>query len=1026
MSKEIEEKLKFYGITESTLTNSMKKALLNLLDKNSDVFAKHKYDIPGCTEGLHKIDTGDAMPINCPPHKLSYHMREPLKKELDDMKKSGVIEPSLSDWAAPILMVKKKDGEWRLCVDFRKLNKIAKGCAYPLPRIQDIFTMLHRKKYFTTLDMLKGFWQIPLSEESKSKTAFTTVFGQWQFTRLPFGLASAPAAFQSIMNLVLSGLNWIHCMAYIDDILIFSETYEHHLETLNLVFDRLRYANLKLKVAKCEWARTELLYLGHVVNSLGIQADPKKVEAVKKLPPPRCVKDLETFVGKVTYYAKFIPDFSNIAKPLFDLKKKRKKWEFGPPELESFLMLRKLLCEAPILRHPDLLEKFMISTDASGYGIGAILSQEFEDGEHPIAYASRTLKEAECRYAVIEREALAIVWAVHHYEEYVEGTEFIVYTDHKPLIYLLTKDFDNKRLQNYALKLMPYQITILYREGSKNQNADTLSRYPFIDCKGKRAKIAQTDESICNNFDASRASEIPKSQVARESKSKINNPTKPKDSSTKLSTNQSDSANPNKLDMKTDSKDEQTNSLRVSTIKIDDHSLQSLDNVLKAYENISDMQDETSFYLAIRYFVSNKILPADPALATYLLQSDGEFLVCEDGTLKRRINENFVLCVPEKLFDQVFYETHISPCAGHVGLEKSLKRAQERYWWPGMPQYFREKILNCPQCISHKISTRTRRQPMGTRPTPQKVWERIHFDVWSPGGPAKGGKKSVIAFVDAFSKYLIAIPSTNHRAKTVMDVFLQNVVLPYGVPLEIISDGAPEFRGSLQKLLFEALGVHRIIVTPYRPQANGQIERIFRTIRPMLASISEKDPLNWPEYLPYTVHAYNCSYHSSVKNTPFYLMYGRDPIPMLLSTFDPQENKDYLLERENSLKIARDAARIALKETQEKNKNRYDKNSKEEIFEINDVVMILCPRPPRDAVQKLFPKYIGPYRVMAVENHVLSILPLQLPYGNPKRIHSDRAKKCAENIDIDLDVETLLIPFQDPKCVEPDERPITQ
>jgi hypothetical protein len=236
---------------------------VEVLEKYIDVFAKNKYDLGCCTKGTHHIDTGDAEPIHCVPHKIGYAVRKDMKEILDDMLDVDVIEPSTSPWAAPALMVKKKDGEWRLCVDFRKLNAIARTSAYPLPRIQDIFTQLHRMRYFSSLDMVKGFWQIPLDYESREKTSFTTVFGQYQFKRLPFGLATSPAAFQSIMNLALAGLNWIHCMVYIDDVLIFSNTWEEHLLRLGQVCEKLIEADLKAKLVKCEFARSQLLYLGH-------------------------------------------------------------------------------------------------------------------------------------------------------------------------------------------------------------------------------------------------------------------------------------------------------------------------------------------------------------------------------------------------------------------------------------------------------------------------------------------------------------------------------------------------------------------------------------------------------------------------------------------------------------------------------------------------------------------------------------------------------------------------------------------
>lgn len=412
LTKEQKTECENYRITEPTLTSKQKLQLLAILKKHTELFAKNEYDMGRSTLEEHHIDTGDAYPIACNPHRLPVHQRQMLRDELDELLKSEVIEESTSPWAAPCLYVPKKDGSFRLCMDFRKLNAVVKPYVYPLPRIDDIFDTLEGARYFTAIDLAKGFWQIPLDEESKQKASFTTIYGQYQYRRLPFGLTSAPSAFQKMMNTVLAGLNWIQCMVYLDDILIFSSDFDQHLSTIDKVCSRLEGAGLKMKLKKCEWARSELNYLGHVINSKGKMPDPKQISAIKEIAPPQCVKDIESFLGKVGYYHKFVKDFSHLAQPLNKLKKKNAVWEWGPEQQKSFETLRDKLCELPILRHPDFTREFLLQTDASGYGLGAVLSQILEDGEHPIAYASRTLEDRETRHAVIEKEALAIIWGI--------------------------------------------------------------------------------------------------------------------------------------------------------------------------------------------------------------------------------------------------------------------------------------------------------------------------------------------------------------------------------------------------------------------------------------------------------------------------------------------------------------------------------------------------------------------------------------------------------------------------------------
>ena len=492
LPKEALEELARWNITEATLTDDQKLALMRILQRNAAAFAKDDMDLGCCNVEKCHIDTGTAAPIHCNPYRIAVTLREVLRKELYSLLEQGIIEPSVSPWAAPITYVPKQDGSWRLCVDFRKINVVIKPCVYPLPRIEDIFDSLEGACYFSAMDLAKGFWQIELDDESKEKAAFTTVYGQFQYRRLPFGLASSPGTFQKVLNTVLAGLTWVHAMVYLDDILIFTKTFEEHMKVLDDVLQRLINANLRVKLKKCEWARSELKYLGHIINAKGRAPDPAKVTAISQLQPPRCVRDLEMFLGKVGYYHKFIPDFANVARPLNQLKRKNAMWDWGEPQQKAFEQLKISLCSAPVLRHPDFAKPFVLQTDASGYGLGAVLSQNFDDGEHPIAYASRTMLDRETRHAIVEKEALAIYWAINHFRHYLLGTKFLVQTDAKALTALRRIKDHNTRLEKISLKLQMYDFEIEYRPGIKNQNADLLSRYPSIPLPSKKVETPKT------------------------------------------------------------------------------------------------------------------------------------------------------------------------------------------------------------------------------------------------------------------------------------------------------------------------------------------------------------------------------------------------------------------------------------------------------------------------------------------------------------------------------------------------------
>jgi transposase InsO family protein len=801
---------KQYQIIEPTLTLAQKLLVLKVLQANEAVFAKGATDLGLCTVGEHVIDTGDATPINTPPHAMAHHLRPILRAELDELLELGIIEPSDSEWAAPIVYVKKKDGTWRLCVDFRKVNAVARVCVYPLPRINDVFTVLQGSRYFSTLDLAKGFWQIKLDDASKHKTGFTTVYGQYQFKRLPFGLATSPGAFQHAMNTVLSGLNWVHCMVYIDDVLIFTKDFESHLEYLDQVLKRLAGANLKVKAAKCEFVRTECHYLGHKLNSLGMMPDPSKVEAIASLTLPRGLKELETFLGKVVYYGRFIDHLSSIAKPLFDLKRKKAVWKFDEAEIRAFEQLRTCLITVPVLRHPNFEKEFLVQTDASGYGLGAVLAQEFEDGEHPIAYASRTLQDAETRYAVIEREGLALQWGINHFQAYLLGAEFVAFTDHKPLVSLMTKDQCNKRLQNYALKLQHFKFTIRYRPGSENVSADFLSRidrYPKDEVRGKRVKSTQVEQNEVGVL----VEPVP--------------PPKPR-------------------------KEPKMRTKRVGTPAVRllaRHQMTDDPAVIAAlWSRIPALQREDYLFgWVIRYLTEGTLPADDEETADFVVKLSWHTCMEQDRTLRYISQGRTLLCVPPQLRRHVMTTMHEAPQSGHLGIAKTHARLTTQYWWPRVAQDVAKWVRSCPLCLAHKAPHINPRAPLGSREIPRRVWQRVHLDVWSAGGASERGNLHVIAFVDSLSKFVIATPSADHTALTIVDTFLTSVEATFGLPEELVTDGAPEFRSLLFQQLFRATGLTRTIVSPYRPHANGQVERFFKTLRPVLAALANERPQDW-------------------------------------------------------------------------------------------------------------------------------------------------------------------------------------
>ena len=454
------------------LTEQQRGELTELLQRYRRTLTK----TPGCTNITeHSIKTGDSAAIQLPPYRLPHAYRELVQQELAEMRRQGIIEPAISDWAAPIVIVKKKDGTIRLCVDYRRMNAFSRVDSYPMPRIDELIEILGRAVYITTLDLTKGYWQVPVAKRDQPKTAFTTQFGLFQFRKMPFGLQGAPATFQRMMDRVLEGLRE-YTSAYLDDLIVFSGTWRDHLRHLEAVFTRLGEAGL---TAKCQFAMAQCVYLGHMVGGGKVQVEESKVEAIRRMVTPRTKKEIRTFLGLTGYYRRFIPDYATIAAALSDLTRNDKptqlEWNAGCEE--AFQRLKNALCSQPTLQMPDFRRGLIVQTDASDRGVGAVLSQMAEDGsDQPAGYFSRKLLTREEKYSTIEKECLAIKLAVQAFRVYLLGRPFIIQTDHRALEWLDRVKENNGRLTRWSLFLQPYQFTVHYRPGKRNANADTLSR----------------------------------------------------------------------------------------------------------------------------------------------------------------------------------------------------------------------------------------------------------------------------------------------------------------------------------------------------------------------------------------------------------------------------------------------------------------------------------------------------------------------------------------------------------------------
>ena len=458
---------------DSDLNDEQTKEVQNLLEEYPDVFT----EIPGTTDIVeHEIVVTSEKPIRSKPYPVPFSLKKDISKEIDNMLKMGIIEPSNSPYASPIVLVKKQDGAYRFCCDFRKLNSITVFDAEPVSNPEELFVKMAGSKYFTKIDLSKGYWQIKMKSSSKPLTAFVTSEGLFVFNKMPFGLVNSGATFCRMMRILLKGLEGID--NFVDDIIVHTETWSGHIKALKSLLARLRKNRLTARPTKCIVAVKSVSFLGHVIGGGQIEPNPEKVTSIQNCRRPSTKKQVRSFLGLIGYNRNFIPNFSAVSAPLSDLTRKGQpnKICWTDAQEVAFISLLEKLSNSPILCLPNFEKEFILRTDASDTGLGAVLLQEQEGYKFPICYASKKVIDREKHYSVIEKECYAIVWAVHKFKCYLYGKEFVLETDHKPLVYLNTAKVANARLMRWALALQPFKFRLEGIKGKENVGADFLSR----------------------------------------------------------------------------------------------------------------------------------------------------------------------------------------------------------------------------------------------------------------------------------------------------------------------------------------------------------------------------------------------------------------------------------------------------------------------------------------------------------------------------------------------------------------------
>ena len=818
--KSIEKRLlQIESLDLSHLESLQAQAVREVLKKRITVISDG--DTTGHTDVVvHTIETGDSFPIAVPQYRCSPAEDAYKEKEVKKMLDTGVIQPSESPWAAPVVLVKKHDGTLRFCIDYRKLNAITKKIAYPMPRVDTLLESLAGCKWFTGLDEKSGFWQITLDDNSRPKSAFRTRSGLYEFKVMPFGLVNAPASFQHLMDVVVMGLAANFALVYVDDIIIFSrDTFEDHLEKVDCVLAALEKAKLQLSLPKCQFAMAKIAYLGHIVSAQGVEVDARKVEAIQKMKAPTSLTGLRSFLGAVGYYRRFISRFSATAAPLNWLLKSTSVWSWNTAQEDAFQKLKAALLKAPVLIYPDWSNPFIVETDAAQLGaLAATIGQVVRGKFRPVAFWSRTLSDTERKYGATECEAMAAVEAVQVFSPYVWGKSFTLVTDARALVWLKKTQHKNSRLIRWSLALQEFDYTVEHRPGAENHMCDAISRLPIQELEAKAANIRK--EVLFTP--------VPERYVMCV--------TKPDEKSVKINWRSEQMLDP----------------VAVRFIQF----LESGDCV-GTEEEVTKTKK-----LVERYVMQNGILYYVGMASNY------------SRLHKRKTVAQPCLFVPNvhSRRDDLLKEVH-QPA--HEAGWKMFHNLRQKYFWPTLFDDTATYARSCDACQRQRT---VRKPDIKGAIEAHYPGEYVAIDLFGKTvEPTARGNSFGLIMVDCFTKKCVCVPLPDKKSETILNAIREHWISQGDTPENIISDRDNSLIGREMMDNLHHLEIDKVTVTAYHQQANGEAEAYVKKVKSALKKLAMAQRKNWDTNLYAVVQALNASVNRSTGFSPFMLEHGRNP-----------------------------------------------------------------------------------------------------------------------------------------------------
>ena len=942
-----------------------------LLSRYSDVFSTTRNDLGRFSEIQHRIETLDEIPTREKLRRTPLKFQHEEEKTLNDMLDAGVIVPSTSDWASAPVLVRKKSGEVRYTVDFRKLNAKTRKDAYPLPLINECTDMLSGSVWFHTLDLNAGYWQIEIDPRDRHKSAFLTKYGLYEHVRMAQGLCNAPATFQRVMNLVLRGMIWNQVLVYLDDVIVLGRDQRSGLDNLHEVLERLRQHSLKLKAKKCTLFGTEVTFLGRKVSKDGVAVTNDNIQSVIDWPRPHNALELSKFLGFINYHRDFIPGLAGIAKSLYPLTKQKSVFNWSDDCEVAFTKLKQVITTTPVLSFPNSHDKFTLDTDASDSAIGAALYQEQMGKLRPIAFTSVTLTPEQRRYCTTRKELLAIVMFTRHFRHYLLGQEFIVRTDHSSLAWLFRFREIHGQLGRWLEELSQYHMTIQHRSGDRHSNADGMSRIPpstpECDCYVAGRELSSLPCGGCiyckrlhtqwSKFETEVDYVIPLAVRG-------------------LDANISDSP------------------------------------LIEGYtpRELKGMQaDDPELHVLVKWIESGSA-PSDAELmlqghCTKSLWRNKSLLLLREGVLYYRWVDSDTaktpkLIVPYKMREKVLQMYHDHRIGGHWGIKKTMSNMSRSFYWPTMRRDTDLYVKTCGTCQRNKPRPKLR---TGLQHYQAGLpGERVHIDFLGPFPVSESGNRFVMVMVDQFTKWVELAPLPDQTAATTANSFFEQWVSRFGTPIYVHTDQGSNFTSDLFLELCRLLQVVKTRTTPYRPSSNGQVERINRSILSFVRCFLEDNARGWDKYLPALGMSLRATLNRSTGFTPNLLRLGQEVHLPAELMFQMTQFKDsstdqcsYVQRLLSRLNLAFTETRSSLHTSHLVQKKDYDLRSplRTKRFDLGDIVYLTNNCTRVGECKKLQPLLKGPYVVKSVVSETLYVIANQ---KGEKVHHHDRLVLCED------------------------------